>query len=701
MKNKIVYDGRVFQDPDIASGEVHLAMSLPHQRLEANTFSAVVKCSDPTLTNFKRNEPLHYYHRDRLVMIAYVQTVDRIGPDRYEIRGTSAIGRLLELPHAGGIYTGQTAAEVIADICGPVPHLVKTSLEGIKLYGWLPYANPPRSSARDNLVQVLFAIGGVVKTDLDGVLRIEKLWDGISGNIGRKKMYAGARSDYGSRVTQVVVTEHQYVPWTESVQLFEGTAQAGDIIVFDDPMHSLSATGFTILASGANWARVSAGSGTLAGKTYLHNTRQVTKDVQEAATPNVQTVADATLVSLANSSAVAQRLADYYRWRETVEADVLYRGEVPGDRLGVYHPFDKADTSGCLESADISISNTLKAREKLLAGYTPPSPGDMDYIDTTMEITSSGVIQIPEGVTEVTAVLIGGGDGGQRGGNGSAGSAGTQAHTSGNLSKPSGLTQGKPGKGGAGGTVGNGGSGGKVLVVNIDMAGISALTVNVGAPGAANGGLGGASTVSAGGTTYSSAAGGSAESGYTDIISGKTYAMPGLPGEYPGGKGGDGVSGTSGSGEDGGSVAGYPGGKGNTYSVQVGSIQHVLPAGGGAAAYGNAGGNAPSNNHGGVGANAVQRKAAPTTPGSGGHGGNGGGGGGGGGAGYIDGGLPSYQTSVNGRAGGPGGSGSNGTAGAPGIVLLFYREAQKISAGWLIDKNGKRFLDNLVRRFVT
>ena len=63
-----------------------------------------------------------------------------------------------------------------------------------------------------------------------------------------------------------------------------------------------------IQASGANWARVSAGSGTLTGKTYIHNTRQVSKAVQEANTPNVKTVEDATLVSLANSTAVAQRL---------------------------------------------------------------------------------------------------------------------------------------------------------------------------------------------------------------------------------------------------------------------------------------------------------------------------------------------------------------------------------------------------------
>ena len=145
----------------------------------------------------------------------------------------------------------------------------------------------------------------------------------------------------------VIVTEHQYVPWTEEKQLFEGTAQAGDVITFDEPMHGLVAQGFTIQASGANWARVSAGSGTLTGKTYIHNTRQVSKAVQAANTPNVKTVEDATLVSLANSTAVAQRLADYYRCRERVDSAVVYQGESPGDRLATYHPFDRTGVAAC------------------------------------------------------------------------------------------------------------------------------------------------------------------------------------------------------------------------------------------------------------------------------------------------------------------------------------------------------------------
>ena len=84
MKNKIVYDGRTFEATDIQSSQIHLAASLPSMKLEPNTFTAVVKSEDKSLTEFTRNTPLYYYYREKLVCISYVQTVGRIGPNKYK-----------------------------------------------------------------------------------------------------------------------------------------------------------------------------------------------------------------------------------------------------------------------------------------------------------------------------------------------------------------------------------------------------------------------------------------------------------------------------------------------------------------------------------------------------------------------------------------------------------------------------------------
>lgn len=738
MKNKIVYDGRTFEATDIKSGQIHLAASLPSMKLEPNTFTVVVKSEDKSLTEFTRNTPLYYYYRERLVCISYVQTVDRIGPNKYKFYGTSAIGLLIEGQHYGGIYTGQTAREVIADICGTVPFAVKSNLEGIKLYGWLPIASP-----RDNLAQVLFAIGAALKTDLDGVLRIEGLWDGISGTVTRNDMYTEAAAEYDGKVTQVIVSEHQYVPWTEEKQLFEGTAQAGDIITFDEPMHSLKADGFTVLASGANWARVSAGSGVLSGKTYIHNTRQITKDVWPAKEPNVKTVKEATLVSLVNSLACAQRMADYYRCRERVDAAVVYRGELPGDRLATYHPFDKTGVAACLESADITLSNTLKAQEKSLVGFVPKQVEQMVTYDKMEVLTKSGTWTVPEGVTNVRVVVIGGGFGGSSGHNGKPNkpSTGTRVSWTGHQTAGSGsIKYNNPGKeisateGGDGGDPGTPGQGGKIYSETVEVVPGQQFAVVIGRGG--SGGTGDNVAGEAGtATTFgslSSDSGSSSPAGYLEEISGKTYGAPGGPG-IKGQHGVDGhgevvyndfwgdytlmketytippplvfngVSYVAGQAQS--REAGYSSSSGSANS-STGEISYGWNRGlGGGAAAGVNGPSSTINGRGGAtGAKPVKPKTA-SNPGNGGDAGHGGGGAGGaGGRGqYVrirsdyGSGSPATPAVASQTDGGPGGDGGNG---APGCVILYYGVQEEVASGQLVDKNNHMVLDRLRRRII-
>lgn len=548
-RNKIVYGQWTFSDDDIHNGNVYVTISLMSDALEANTFTATVECSDKSILDFERNSPLTYFSLGKQIGVFYVQSITREGPTTYTISATSAIGFLIEGLHYGGIYTGQTVAEVLPSICGTVPYVVKTNLRETALYGWLPVASP-----RDNLSQVLFAIGAVIKTDLDGVLHIEGLWDGISGTFGQDRMYMGPSVDYESKVTQVVVTEHQYIEGGEETNLFEGTAQDGDIITFDEPMHNLQATGITILESGANYAKVSSGSGTLTGTAYVHNTRQVTEDVLQANEPNVKTVTEATLVSLVNSRAVAQRIANYYKSYQTINADAVYQGEAPGDLLSTWHPYDQEAVSACLESADISMSNTLKASEELLIGFVPPQIQEEEILENRVVLTGQGVWEIPSGVTNFVAVLIGGGANGQEGSDGTVGTVyrsqsdyGSQNGTlqPGSSISTSASANASSGTAGEGGDGGQGGSGGKILRVEVNVSGQTSISYNCGV------------AVEYGGTSetvfgeYTSANGSTSELGYTDPITGELFATPGNAGR----KGGNGGS-PGEDGEDAGSASG-------------------------------------------------------------------------------------------------------------------------------------------------
>lgn len=311
----------------------------------------------------------------------------------------------------GGIYTGQTVGELIAEICN-IPCQVQSKFSKIKLYGWLPVA-----TRRANLAQVLFAIGAHAKVDENGVLRIEALWTGISSTVTLDRVFWGDKVRYASKVTEVSVIEHQYIPGTEEIQLFEGTTQEGDMIQFQEPVYDLSASGFSILEQGANYAKVSAGAGTLSGKRYIHTTRDIRRSVTPGDIPNVVEVKEATLVSLVNSAAVAERLAGYYSFCETMEADVVYQAEVPGDVITFEHPFG-GECVGCIKSTSITLGGKLVAMETTAIGYRPPVFEDTEILEERVLLTGSGEWNPPSGVEKVHAVII------QAGGAGYEGSAG-------------------------------------------------------------------------------------------------------------------------------------------------------------------------------------------------------------------------------------------------------------------------------------
>ena len=269
---------------------------------------------------------------------------------------------------------------------------------------------------------------------------MQKLWDGAASIIGPGSVHAAnIQVKYLDPVSAVAVTEHQYIAGTEDVTLFEGTAQQGDVIEFDEPAHTLTAEGFTILESGANYAVLSAGTGKLTGKSYVHNRRVVTRTVTEGAAKNVEEIADATLVSLVNSSAVAQRMAAYYACREQLTVDVNPASEHAGHVVSLWNEWDKQQTLACIASRETKISGLLKSRTSALVGFLPPQPESSEYFDERVILTGSGVWTVPEGVTSYTRVLIGGG----RGGNGSWNSS---VHTSGRKDKPSGQEGCEPGE---------------------------------------------------------------------------------------------------------------------------------------------------------------------------------------------------------------------------------------------------------------
>ena len=735
-RNKIVYRGTTYDR--LAAGTVYLSKSLLGDELEPNTLSVTVETESKALLSFEIDDPVTYFYQDNKRGTFYLQNVTQVAWNKYDLYATSAIGLLLKRVHRGGIYSGTSAESLLSSICGPIPFRMQTRFSSSKLYGWLPYVKPPASSARDNFMKVLFALGATVTEDLDGALKIEELWDGVSGDAQKNRMGQGASVIREGKVTSVSLIEHQWVQGGDQTDLFEGTAAQGTEIVFDEPMYNLTASGFSILERGANYAKLSAGSGTLRGTAYVHNTRLIETKILNSSTENVISVEDQTLISLVNSSGAAKRLANYYKCLETIDAPLVYNLENPGELLTTYHPFDKTNVSACIKTEEITMSNKLKSQSTLLVGFTPIRQEGSESYEYHVVLTGSGTFTFPEGTTSARAVLIGAGGAGF---DGSPGGDSTETWedeeiktTRINLTAPttsasdssnvSNRGAGTPGNGGAGGAAG---TPGKVYEVTFSPSSGSRISYACGVKGTSNGALGGATTFG----SYSSNSGSTSSAGYTDIITGITYAKSGDSGA-DGGKGG--------SGADGESVGDVSGGKqepsgsatrsdsdtqrassSNMYMDIDATANFSLGAAGGGGAGGNSGSN--SGTPGGDAEVGSVRLSITTGyinafvyPNKGGTGGDG-----------ADGADASVYGCSGSGAGGGGGAGGdssassnvsaqyyvynittqtrtdfsiNNNAGADGCIILYYGVTTPVQDGQLKDKNGLMLLDKYGRRLI-
>ena len=709
--NKLVYGDLTFTDDEIQDGEVYDAVALLSDALEIGTINVGLYIRDEetgaALTAFRRNEKLLYYYRDKLRGTYYIESIQRTGKYTYEISANNAVALLEQSNHLGGIYTGQTVDELVAEIC-TIPYIIQSKFAGIKLYGWLPVA-----TRRANLAQVLFAIGAHAKTDQNGVLRIESLWDGVSSSIPPDRIFWGDKVTYESKVTEVSVLEHQYIKGTEEVTLFEGVAEEGDIIQFEEPAYGLEASGFSVQSSGANYAVLSAGTGTLTGKKYVHMTRDVRVPVSEDEVSNVVEVKEATLVSLTNSAAVAQRLAGYYQYIEALDHEVVYDGERPGDVVAFEHPYG-GESKGCIKDTAITMGGRLVASEQAVIGYVPPKFETEEVLDERVVLTGSGDYTVPEGVYTLTGVCIQAGTGAQAGFDGEPG-GGTQLIVTTKEQDAGGSWSDTQADGGEGGQKGAPGAGGKVYRATIDVVPGQVIHYECGTPGV-GGATNGAVGAAGGETTFgdlSSAQGASSEIGYVDPVTEEELAKPGTEGVdgAAGGRGGQASSRGGDYGENGEDVppnTGGPGGPPYGWKFDDYTSENVRIYGGGAgggAAHGKDGepGSDSPTAVGGAGAS----PDVPKTPDKIGAGGNGGhGGGGGGGAGGLFASAEAYGPSelpagiwIT-KDGGSAGKGSPGSNGGPGGVILYFGVRKKLVSGPIRDKSGRALLDRLGRRLI-
>lgn len=694
--NKIITEnGFTFEDENIKGGDIQKFESMTGSELKFDSFDATLK-GDLTeaflitaddkefytaddeafavgMGSLEYGEILRYYHDDQLQGKFYVENYRRIGQEVYKVSAISAVGLLANSQHYGGIYQGTPFATIAAEIIGgQIPFTVDLTIADQPVYGWLPIA-----TRRENLHQLLFAMNASIKKDENGDTFITALSTDTAKNIPDSRIFNGGSLDFPQANKAIALSEHAFIAKNtdETVTLYNaeipadsittpgGSVVLGGLVLFQEPCHDLEITGATILESGVNYAVLSpTAECTLTGKKYTHTVRQVTRPevLAETTDENKVTVKNATLISVANSEGVADRLARYYGSAKKVTIDIVQGEENTGDCVNFNDPWDQ-ETEGLISAIDSKISGILRSTVEVIADYTPPDIGN--YYDAVAMITGTATWNIPAGNDKVRVVLIGGGQAGYKG------EDGTDGETSDHFGPENPLG----GKGGAGGLAGKGG---KILIKTIDTSELASLSISCGMGNTqGNGGEGTATTITAGGTTYTSADGTTSSIGFIETFSGNAYGYAGTDGVQAGDGGGFDNWPNNMDGHDCLTWSGGAHGQRATYTNS--SHEWVCNGGcGGGAAYGSnggAGGDGVANYNtkyagdGGAGANGANG-ANGVAYGCGGGGGHGGGGGGAGGVYARD------RVVGPGGAIGPGGTGGLGGNGAAGVVFIYYND---------------------------
>ena len=723
--NEIIYRKNLITNADLVSGNCLLSHAMTGETLAADTLdfriwsetglgkvdAAFITADDDLLTtvddgeyycfiekdltDFTAGDSVEYKRDNKLVGKFYLRNVKR-SYKFYDFSCISDIGILEETSHYGGIYTGETVGAVMPEILEGIPCEIDPLVADIKLYGWLPI-----DSKRNNFQQITIATAIAVRRKPDGTMLLTALSNDIKGTFGVDRIAIGANVTVDKPYTAVQVEEHYFQEIDEEVVLFSESSTKTEFIKFPEPVHDITVTGGTLVESGANYAIVECSGFTeVKGERYLHTTKTITVGtIDGSPADKIYTVRNATLINSLNSSGVAQKLFEAYSKPTTISGDAFWGSERAGDVVEVVNPHTQEIETAYIKKQDANISNMLVANSDFVADFTPS--GAVTGYKHRVVLTSGSSWQVPEGVTEIRAILIGGGSGGDGGENGEPGTEGGKFP---NLGRA--LTDndsiyfyaqynGDGGKGGAGGQPGDPG---KVLDTGpLSVTPSETLSLSIGSAG--TGGDAGQSGGAGGNTTFaglSSADGQVKPLGYVDIITGNRYASkmyPGVPGQDGAGKNNlefqiecgqlndDGVfyEGWGNVYRGTGFIGDYAGyywywGSGSSRKYAYSIAGH---GGGGAYNYewGIQGEGADddepnqviSGGDGGKGADADESKNG-ITYGDGGYGGHGGGGGGGGGAA----GNYQYTNQEWPGAGGEGGSGGKGGNGRPGCIIIYY-----------------------------
>lgn len=280
-----------------------------------------------------------------------------------EFEASDLLSILETMYYAGGMYSGVTVQAFVDTLLTGIniPYDLDYDLTSVALTGWIPYC-----TYREALQQIAFAAGGFLTCSRSNVLRIVKTKIASQATTWDTEITTSEKGNPQSLelmalVTGVDLTAHSFINGSGTVTIFSGTLPVGQHqIIFDQPMHDVSGSGYNWLAAGVNDAIVNVtvqGTVTLTGTAYIDAKRVYSLRAAIGAydKQNIIKITDAWLVSSANGQAVADRVYAYFsqRYKQIVR---LYAPLAEPGNLAVIDTLYGRQLIAGIEKMDLDLS---------------------------------------------------------------------------------------------------------------------------------------------------------------------------------------------------------------------------------------------------------------------------------------------------------------------------------------------------------
>lgn len=306
-----------------------------------------------------RLQKVRCFFDGELVQQSYISSFSKDTRYSYSVRTEDIVSVLDSLKFIGGLYKNKKVGTLVSEILGNIPYSIDDGIANEIVTGYLPVC-----TAREALMQVLFATCSVASTAFSEKINIFKLKDEITHEVPKANTLDGQKETYEDAIKSVSIASHSYSKSDEEMTLYNAKDDGigNNIYVeFTEPVHDISITDGVILDVGVNYARFNANSSQclLVGKKYNHVERIFEKKNDMVAYNDLYQaveIKDATLISAENIDKVLETCYNYYmNKRKFVSKFVDRKNALKVGDLMQFETSYSGSITGRIENAKFSL----------------------------------------------------------------------------------------------------------------------------------------------------------------------------------------------------------------------------------------------------------------------------------------------------------------------------------------------------------